>query len=41
VYHAEDLARDALWQQLSERSDDDVYQCLAWLYDGITLPKSA
>lgn len=33
VYHADDLAREALWQGLSERSDDDVYQCLAWLYD--------
>ena len=38
VYHAEDLAREALWQELSERSDADVYQCLAWLYDGVTLP---
>jgi salicylate hydroxylase len=38
VYHAEDLAREALWQQLSERGDDDVYQCLAWIYDGFRLP---
>ncbi|MPZ57711.1 MAG: NAD(P)-binding protein [Rhizobiales bacterium] len=38
IYHAEDLAREALWQELSERSDEDVYQCLAWLYDGVSLP---
>jgi salicylate hydroxylase len=40
IYHAEDLAREALWQQLSERSDDDVYQCLAWIYDGVQAPKA-
>jgi salicylate hydroxylase len=40
VYHAEGLARDALWQVLSERNESDVYQCLAWLYDGVALPKS-
>jgi salicylate hydroxylase len=39
VYHAEGLAREALWQGLSERSEADVYQCLAWLYDGpATMP---
>jgi salicylate hydroxylase len=41
VYHAEDLAREALWQELSERSDDDVYQCLAWIYDGVMMPGPA
>jgi salicylate hydroxylase len=41
VYHAEGLARDALWQALSERSEADVYQCLAWLYDGISLRQRA
>jgi salicylate hydroxylase len=40
VYHAEDLAREALWQQLSERRDDDTYQCLAWIYDGVPVPRS-
>jgi salicylate hydroxylase len=39
VYHAEDLAREALWQSLSERGDADVYQCLAWIYDGVSLPQ--
>jgi salicylate hydroxylase len=41
VYHAEDLAREALWLQLSERSDDDVYQCLAWIYDGVEVPRGS
>jgi 2-polyprenyl-6-methoxyphenol hydroxylase-like FAD-dependent oxidoreductase len=40
VYHAEDLAREAMWQQLSERTDADTYQCLTWLYDGVALPKA-
>jgi 3-hydroxybenzoate 6-monooxygenase len=34
VYHAEGIARDVHWQALRERSETDVYQCLAWLYDG-------
>jgi len=41
VYHAEDLAREAMWQQLSERTDADTYQCLAWLYDGVSLPRAS
>jgi len=40
IYHAEDLAREAMWQQLSERTDADTYQCLAWIYDGVALPKT-
>ena len=38
IYHAEDLAREAMWQQLSERTDADTYQCLAWIYDGVKPP---
>jgi salicylate hydroxylase len=41
VYHAADLERDALWQGLTERSEADVYRCLAWLYDGISPPQAA
>jgi 2-polyprenyl-6-methoxyphenol hydroxylase-like FAD-dependent oxidoreductase len=37
-YHADGIAREVYWQTLSERSDEDVYQCLSWLYDGIRLP---
>jgi 3-hydroxybenzoate 6-monooxygenase len=38
VYHAEGLARDVVRQTYAERSDADVYQCLAWLYDGFAPP---
>jgi 3-hydroxybenzoate 6-monooxygenase len=38
VYHADGIARDVYWQMLSERSEADVFQCLAWLYDGFRLP---
>ena len=37
MYHADGIARDVYWQTLGERSDEDVYQCLAWLYDGFAL----
>ena len=36
VYHSDGIARDVYWQMLGERSDEDVFQCLAWLYDGFT-----
>jgi salicylate hydroxylase len=39
VYHAEGIAREVHWQALGERSDADVFQCLAWLYDGFVLPR--
>ena len=26
---------------LGERSEQDVYQCLAWLYDGVAAPAAA
>lgn len=34
VYHADGIAREVYWQMLSERSESDTFQCLAWLYDG-------
>jgi salicylate hydroxylase len=34
VYHSDGIARQVYWQMLSERSEADVFQCLAWLYDG-------
>lgn len=34
VYHADGIARDVYWQMLGERTEADVFQCLAWLYDG-------
>jgi 3-hydroxybenzoate 6-monooxygenase len=38
MYHADGIAREVYWQTLGERSEEDVYQCLAWLYDGFRLP---
>jgi salicylate hydroxylase len=41
VYHAGGLAREAYWQALTERGEHDVFQCLAWLYDGVFSPPAA
>jgi 3-hydroxybenzoate 6-monooxygenase len=41
VYHADGIAREVYWQMLSERSEADTFQCLAWLYDGFSLPDKA
>jgi 2-polyprenyl-6-methoxyphenol hydroxylase-like FAD-dependent oxidoreductase len=38
VYHSDGIHRDVNWQTLSERSEADTFQCLAWLYDGFSLP---
>jgi 2-polyprenyl-6-methoxyphenol hydroxylase-like FAD-dependent oxidoreductase len=38
VYHSEGITRDVYWQMLGERNEADTFQCLAWLYDGFTLP---
>ena len=41
VYHSDGIARDVYWQMLGERSEQDVFQCLAWLYDGAAAPAAA
>jgi 2-polyprenyl-6-methoxyphenol hydroxylase-like FAD-dependent oxidoreductase len=41
VYHSDGIAREVYWQTLSERSEQDVYQCLGWLYDGFRFPDEA
>lgn len=41
VYHADGIARDVYWQMLSERSEADVFRCLAWLYDGFDFSENA
>jgi salicylate hydroxylase len=38
IYHADGIARDVFWHALGERGEPDLHQCLAWLYDGATLP---
>jgi salicylate hydroxylase len=39
VYHAEDeIARDVRRQQYQERTAEDYYRCLAWLWKPIEMP---
>ncbi len=37
-YHAEGIARDVRNDTCAKWRDDDLFRCLAWLYDGIELP---
>jgi salicylate hydroxylase len=37
-YHLEGIARDVRNQACSQWSEDDVFRCLAWIYDGFALP---
>jgi len=37
-YHAEGIARDVRNQMTAEWSEDHMFRCLAWLYDGFPLP---
>jgi len=37
-YHAEGIARDVRNDTCARWGDDDLFRCLAWLYDGIELP---
>jgi 2-polyprenyl-6-methoxyphenol hydroxylase-like FAD-dependent oxidoreductase len=39
-YHAEGIARDVRNDTTARWKDDDLFRCLAWLYDGIELPTS-
>jgi salicylate hydroxylase len=38
IYHAEDIARDVMRQTFADRSEEDLFRCLAWLYDGFRIP---
>jgi salicylate hydroxylase len=38
-YHAEGIARDVRNDTTARWKDDDLFRCLAWLYDGIELPR--
>jgi len=40
-YHARDIARDVTMQIYRERSEKDMFDCLAWLYDGFEIPAGA
>ena len=37
-YHAEGIARDVRNATTAQWSQDDMFRCLAWLYDGFALP---
>jgi 2-polyprenyl-6-methoxyphenol hydroxylase-like FAD-dependent oxidoreductase len=37
-YHAEGISRDVRNDICARQTEDDVFRCLAWLYDGISLP---
>lgn len=37
-YHAEGIAREVRNQTTAEWSEDHMFRCLAWLYDGFALP---
>lgn len=41
VYHSDGIEREVYWQVFTERSEQDTYQCLAWLYDGFKFPDAA
>ncbi|MGA8964673.1 MAG: FAD-dependent monooxygenase [Pseudolabrys sp.] len=38
-YHVEDIARDVMRASYADKTAEDLYNCLAWLYDGFALPK--
>ncbi|MFT8246355.1 FAD-dependent monooxygenase [Roseomonas sp. BN140053] len=38
VYHCDGIARDVRRQTFGERSEEDYFRCLAWLYDGADPP---
>jgi 3-hydroxybenzoate 6-monooxygenase len=39
-YHAEGIGRDVRNDTCARWGDEDLFRCLAWLYDGIELPRS-
>jgi 2-polyprenyl-6-methoxyphenol hydroxylase-like FAD-dependent oxidoreductase len=40
-YHVGGLERDVAREIWSKRSEQEMFECLAWLYDGFALPQSA
>ncbi len=38
LYHVGDIARDVMRASFAGKSDEDLYNCLSWLYGGFTLP---
>jgi salicylate hydroxylase len=38
-YHVEGIEREVMRQAASARGEDEMFDCVAWLYDGFPLPK--
>jgi salicylate hydroxylase len=39
-YHVGGVEREVAREIWSKRSEQEMFDCLAWLYDGFTLPQS-
>ncbi len=39
VYHVEGIEREVMRQAASRRTEQDAFDCVAWLYDGFPLPQ--
>ena len=40
-YHLRGIAADVRNEACADRTEDDVFRCLAWIYDGIRMPEVA
>jgi salicylate hydroxylase len=40
-YHVEGIEREVMRQYASARTQEDVFDCIAWLYDGFSLPSQS
>ena len=38
VRHGESIEREVMRQSASARSEHDMFDCVAWLYDGFPMP---
>jgi 2-polyprenyl-6-methoxyphenol hydroxylase-like FAD-dependent oxidoreductase len=39
VYHVDGIEREVMREASSRRTEEDMFQCVAWLYDGFALPE--
>ena len=40
-YHLRGIAADVRNEACADRTEDDVFRCLAWIYDGVRMPEMA
>jgi 3-hydroxybenzoate 6-monooxygenase len=38
-YHLDGIEREVMREACARRSEQDMFQCVAWLYDGFALPE--